>query len=231
MTHPKMHETLVGFDLFKANPASETDKAWTFQGVASDESADVEGDEMLKSIVDLSYAQTRGYVNWNHSQDPKDQLGCITRIEVVDGEYGIDQLRKSLGDGVSDTASIYVEGELYKSVPKAQDVWNIIQSAPANTPGLGISLEGGLQRYKSSGKLAKAIVRGIAITPTPVHPKTMLALRKALSAATEEPLQKAAGLSYDEAVLWVLRQRPKWDIVLAENLVRYTMQNTEGATA
>jgi len=224
-------QSLVHLDLFKATAVEGSDGDWTFQGVASDESADVEGDELLKNIMDLSYAQTRGYVNWNHSQEPSDQLGFLTKCHIIAGEQVLSDLSKSMGQTLSPTASVYVEGQLYKNVSKAKDVYDVLRSAPAFSPGMGISLEGGLARNTATGKLVKAVVRGIAITPKPAHPLTMMKLRKSLEQVTGELAKTEPGpqaYSFDEAVLWVLRQRPNWNYGLATKFVTYTQQKTQG---
>jgi hypothetical protein len=225
-----LNQELVTLDLFKAAPASEdADAPWKFQGIASDESPDVVGDALLKSILDISYAQERGYVNWDHKADPANILGFLSQIRIIEGESEIKDLSKSLGREISPTASVYVEGELYKSVARASEVYNILQSAPPTHPGLGISLEGGIQRYKDSGLPARAIVRGVAITAVPTHPKTMVTLRKALSEQLGETRQEGGAMTFDQAVLWVLQQRPTWTYSLAKSFVSYTI--AQGATS
>lgn len=226
------HQTLADLTLVKA--ATGDGDRWTFKGIASDETPDIAGDEMLKSIVDISYAQKRGYVNWNHSQEPKDQLGFLSKCAVIEGDHVLEELAKSFDRPISPTACVYVEGELYKNVAQARHVWDVMSSTPEDAPGLGLSLEGGLARLKTTGKLVKAIVRGIAITPRPAHPCTFMELRKSISDHEAEILEKAAdeaGLNHDQAVLFVLQKRPRWSYDLASKLVQYTMQKREGAAA
>lgn len=219
------NQTLADLTMVKA-VATGDDGRWTFKGIASDESPDSVGDEMLKSIIDVSYAQNRGYVNWNHSQDPKDQVGYLSRIDVIEGDHVLQELAKSFDRALSPTACVYVEGELYKNVPQAQHIWNVMSSTPEEAPGLGLSLEGGLARLKTTGKLVKAIVRGIAITPRPAHPCTFMELRKSISDHEAEILAKTAeaGMDHDQAVLFMLKHRPAWNYDLASRFVQYTMQ-------
>lgn len=226
------HQPLIFCSLFKASQDEDADAPWKFAGIASDESIDAEGDALLKEILDISYAQQRGYVNWGHSQEPADQVGYLTKASIIDGHEEIAALSKQLNADISASATVYVEGELYKHVPKASDVWNIMRSATSpQMAGIGLSLEGGLRKDKTSGKLLKAVVRGVAITPKPAHPKTLLALRKELSETTDQLEKSAGALSHDEAILFVLRQRPRWTFELAEKVVTLTKQKVQGAAA
>jgi len=80
--------SLLTFDLLKVSKGSE---GWSFSGVASDEGEDEDGDAILRKQLDISYAQQRGYVNWNHSRNPADHLInspsdilCILRTPILD---------------------------------------------------------------------------------------------------------------------------------------------------
>lgn len=224
------------------------DKPWSFAGIASDESEDVEGDRILRKSIDLTYANQRGYVNWDHSREPADQIGYLTKATIVPPSQ-VKELRKAFPQ-ISDSASVYIEGELYKHVPKAVEVFNIMKSCPEGTPGLGISLDGSVARDAKSGGVVKAYVRGVALTAQPVQTRTLLKLNKSLqlynqlnetvglpsditsSIASEvvtqlQALQKSVpgGMSVDEAVLFVLKQRPNWNYEVASKVVQYTIAN------
>lgn len=227
---------------------SDEDDGWRFSGIASDESEDAEGDKILRKALDVSYASSRGYVNWDHSREPSAQIGYLTKCEIIqpgqEGEYA------HLGK-VARSATVYVEGMLFKHVPRAIEVHQIMKSMPKGMGGLGLSLDGKVARDARSGGIVKAYVRGVAITPVPAQPKTMLQLRKSLMAyqlmseaglPTDQianlvadqvverlttKLQKnteSGFLSHDQAILWVLKTRPKWSYELADKLVRYTIQ-------
>lgn len=223
-------QPLVELNLFKATPKDGEDDSWRFAGVASDSTPDEVGDALLKSILDVSYAQNRGYVNWNHSQQPADQIGWLTKTSIIDGQKEIEELSKSLGTELSPTATVYVEGELYKHVDQAIAVQKIMKSSPPGYSSLGLSLEGGLARNKASGRLVKAIVRGVSITHKPAHVLTMMTLRKSLQQDPDTLFKTVDGMSYDEAVLWVLRKRPTWTGELAEKFVHFTIQTRQGVT-
>jgi hypothetical protein len=233
--------------LFKS--IAEGDTAMRFAGIASDEEEDVDGERILKKSLDLTYARQRGFVNWDHSRQPNDQLGYLTRAEVIAPKQ-VTELKKSFpGQQISETASVYVEGELYPNVPRAVEVYNIMKSTPDHASGLGLSIDGSVAKDLRNGGIVKAFVRGVAVTPQPAQPRTLLRLRKSLQAYTAfaenggEPadlpkeiaaevvslIQKSAGepktLPHDKAVLFVLQQRPNWTYELAKRVVDYTIQS------
>lgn len=241
-------QPLFAIQLLKAIPA-EGDAPWKFAGIASDESADLEGDKILKKAIDLSYAQQRGYVNWDHSRAPEDQLGYLTKAEIIPTEK-VQELKKNF-PGIKDSASIYVEGELYKGIPRAAHVYSIMKALPEQGGGLGLSLDGSLARDLKSGGVIKAYVRGVAVTAQPMHPNTLVQLRKSIAfynecdatgiptkliednhrevmTAISELRKSTTGpqpLDHDQAVLFVLKQRPNWSLELATKLVEHTMKN------
>lgn len=236
---------LFHLDLLKT--AKDEDKPWKFAGIASDEGSDVEGDEILKKALDVSYAAERGFVNWNHSRDPEDQIGFLTRCDVITAA-GREKIEETLGIQLRKSASVYVEGELYKHVDRAKSVFNIMKSTPDGAPGLGLSLDGAM-RKSADGKVLKAFVRGVAMAPAPAHPRTLSRLMKCLDAGdssdypvSPEPFditvartlgqalavkeQVTGGMSFDDAVLWTLRQKPDWTYALASQFVTYVTQNS-----
>lgn len=242
-------QPLCGGLLLKALETDES-KPWRFNGIASDENEDVEGDSILRKALDLSYAKQRGYVNWDHKRDPEYQIGTLTKADIVPPSQ-VKELRKAFPQ-IGSGASVYVEGELYKAVPKAIEVYNIMKSLPEGTSGLGLSLDGSIARDVKSGGIVRAYVRGVAITAQPVQPLTMLKLKKsleaynliaetaglpanlpaAIAAEVVEQLKKSASessLSHDQAVMFVLQQRPRWSYDLASKVVSYTLaQKTKG---
>lgn len=236
-------QVLVSGLLMKATSEEGADKPWSFTGVASDEAEDYEGDKILRKSLDLSYAQERGYVNWDHSRQPVDQVGFLTKAVIIPPKQ-VDSLRGTFPD-IKNGASVLVEGQLYKHVPKAQEIHNILKSMPDGYTGLGLSLDGSVAKDPRNGGLVKAYVRGVAFTAQPVQPKTLVKLRKSLSSMSSilevdglptdfaksvaehvlEELRKSAkeGLSQEEAVMFVLRQKPEWSYDLASKVVNYTL--------
>jgi len=241
--------------LLKAVTQDGENDFWKFAGVASDEETDVEGDGILRKALDLSYAQARGYVNWDHSREPSDQLGFLTKATLIT-EKNRGELETELGITLSKTATVYVEGELYKDVGKAQEVRDIMKSA-VEGPGLGLSLDGVCARDLDKGGIVKAFVRGVAITPVPAQPRTLLRLKKSLQVyeslaelsqlpadlpaaiAAElavhlkksllaEEIQSSEEMDFDAATLWVLKKRPHLTYEVASKVVKYTMSQPKG---
>lgn len=217
--------------------------SWKFKGIASDETPDTTGDEILRKSLDLSYAQARGFVNWDHSRAPEDQLGFLTRVDILSGPQ-LTELQKSMGVPIADTATVYLEGELYRYVKRAQSVHELLKSSMETgyRGGPGLSLDGVMARDKESGNVVKAFVRGVALSSVPAHTKTLCMLMKSLQgysdgektpveiqdvADTVELLRKSAGMTTDEAVLWLLKKRPQWTYEFATRVVSYTIQNTK----
>lgn len=193
------------FPLGKALPeggpdaADDAEPPWIFEGIASDESQDVDGDEILRRSLDLSYAASRGFVNWDHSPEPEHQIGYLQKAELIQPGR-VKAYEDRLGAELSKSASVFVRGELYKYVAKSQAVANMLRSSPAGR-GVGLSLQGALARDAKSGNVLKAFVRGVAITPVPAHPNTMALLVKSLCGAAS-----GAGLSAEGAVPGPIRQ-------------------------
>jgi hypothetical protein len=231
-------ETLFVSTFLKSlDEGTDANKPWRFAGIASDESEDVQGDSILKKSLDLSYAQQRGYVNWDHSREPADQLGFLTSIEVISGSK-LSTIKKSLGIDVPETASVYYEGELYKHVPKAVEVQHILKSIAENpnAKGLGVSVDGVCARDKEDRTVVRAFVRGIALTPAPVHTQTLAVLRKSLlsnsSSEVIQMLNREVGkdvllksMNREEAILFLLKRKPNWTYRFADQVVSYTLQN------
>lgn len=248
------YETLAHFDLVKALPGDEERAEdvgvgpWRFLGIASDESQDVEGDSILRRSLDLSYADSRGFVNWEHSSEPEHQIGYLTKAELI-RPGDIKRLEKDLGIELSKTASVLVEGELYKYSSKAEHVANLLKSAPAGK-GLGLSLQGALARDPENGDVLKAFVRGVAVTAVPAHPRTLAQLAKSLEkdltkspdpadvpdvirgyvdAKVEELRRAIQGeppvmIPRDEALLVIMRRHPSISLATAEKVYDFVSQ-------
>jgi hypothetical protein len=244
-------------DFFKALPP-DVERAedvgegpWRFQGIASDESADVDSDEILRKTLDLSYAQSRGFVNWEHSSEPEHQIGYLTKAELIDPKQ-LPKYETALGVKLSKTATVFVEGELYKYVDKAEAVANLLKSAPAGK-GLGLSLQGALARDAEKGDVLKAFVRGVAITAVPAHPRTLAQLAKSLRARPEkaEPCEyldpsvksyvdtaiqelrcsiqgpEPQNLNREQALMWILQRYSNVTLAGAEQIYEFAMKAKE----
>ncbi len=236
----------------EADPTDPGEGPWKFAGVASDESPDVDEDSIFRKTLDLTYANARGFVNWEHSDAPEDQVGWLEKAELIPPNQ-VKSFAAKVGQGVklSKSASVYVEGFLHKYVDRAKHVANLLKSAPPGK-GVGLSLQGALARDGKSGNIVKALVRGIAITAVPAHPQTLVALAKSLrgEAGAErlvasvqvdhefireevarqiEQFQRAeeggTPLTQAEAMAAIGTRNPHWPYELVDRAVRYAIQS------
>lgn len=199
-----------------------------FGGVASCESIDVEGEALLRKHLDITYLQQRGYVNWDHSRAITDQIGFITKALIIPAG-GSGQYEDILKTSLSKSASLYVEGQLYAHSKHAQEVSNLLKSIPEGAPGaLGMSVEGSKVVDKETGLLKKAIVRGVAITPAPIHPETCARILKSLGLDVNRSVERVelskaipSGLSFEQAVVRVMERNPKIRLPLAKQIVHF----------
>jgi len=226
-------ESLTHGCLLKAVGVQTEEETWKFAGIASDESKDTDGDVLLKDILDLSYANARGFVNWHHSREPEHQIGFLTKAEIIEGPR-IIELEKKFGVELSKTASIFVEGELFRHVKKAQATRDILLSArPGYVGSVALSIDGAIAKDAETGESVKAFIRGVAMTTIPAHVKTLTQLTKSIKEAMEktdlgkeligEVLRK--GLDFEQAALWLLKKRPWWTYDIASKVVQLTINN------
>lgn len=227
-------EILVDGLLLKAiEPSSEDGADWRFAGIASDITPDIVNDALLRDQLDVSYAAQRGFVNWNHSEQAKDQLGYLTKCEILTPAR-IEHLRKELGIEIPDTASVYVEGGLYKYVEGAKDVWNVLKSQPVDgSRGLGLSLDGKILRDAATKAPVKAFVRGVAFTQVPAHTRTLTVLRKSLLEGAAKVSSSAEGsreFTLDEAKSHLMKRLPNFTCGAVSTLVDWVAeQKARGA--
>lgn len=208
--------------------ASSEKESWNIYGIASSENIDEEGDRILRSALDISYLQKKGYINWNHSAQPSDQLGYTTRSEIIEPKQ-IPEYQKMLGIDISPHSSLYIEGALYRESRKADEVRNILKSVPKDASidnSLGLSIEGAILRHES--KKPKVLIRGLAITPHPVHTDTVCRLVKSL---TEEISVKVNQLTKQDALLFILQKYPKITFDLATRILNYATGVTNARTS
>lgn len=226
----------TNFTLLKA--AHEADaqdpSSWKVGGIASSESMDEQGEILLREILDISYLQKRGYINWSHSRAPQDQIGVITQAQILSSEM-VSQVEDKLGVPIPTASSLYVEGVLYKNVPAAKSVYDIMSSLPVGVPsGLGFSVEG-VVAINDEGRVLKAIIRGVAVTPSPAQVETLCTLIKSISSgrkvSNSTPLSSSPlsprGLNEEESIAYLHSLRPSWSIPLLKRIVNFTFRSVE----
>jgi len=194
---------------------AEDSEQWNIQGIASSEGIDEEGDAIFKNVLDINYFKKCGFINWNHASDPSNQLGYITKAEIIqDTSKYADQL----GRDISPRSSLYIEGELYKNVKKAREVRDILKSV-TSSGGLGLSIEGNIHR--TSKKITSVVVRGVAITPMPVQTETLCNLVKSLQLSLKN-------LSDSDALLIIMNRHPNISFTTAESILEFAKRNKNG---
>lgn len=123
------------------------------RGYASNEFRDRQDELIVQKGLDISNFVNFGWFNYDHKND------CILG-------YPDKEKTKITKKG------FYVEGTLLKGVPLADKMWNLAVSLKkSNAPRkLGFSVEGKILKRSDSGKILKAEIYNVAITPNPVNP-------------------------------------------------------------
>lgn len=151
----------VGFVLSKGESVVgdvSDDAEWLMWGFASTPKKDAEEEEVIQKGLNTEPLVNGGWVNWDH--DRRQLIGYPTTAGLRDHPK-------------SGRRGLYVEYRLLKSLPLAQHVRRIAKAlieekAPRS---LGLSLEG-RRRSVVGGRVLKADVLGLAVTPYPMNDET-----------------------------------------------------------
>lgn len=177
------------------------------QGYASTPSQDRQGESLVQKGMDITDFVSHGYLNYDH--DNSIILGYPT------------------GNTHIDDRGLWVEGELLKGIPMADQIWDLAlalkkSGAPRK---LGFSVEGKVIERKGT-TIVKAKIYNCAITPNPVNTEatweavvksfTTEGMSKSLEAgyATTPESQTNGGALRQESLLSDIKN-------LAENLDNY----------
>lgn len=134
-------------------------------GVASDDSVDTEQETLVPMGYDLSYFNKYGFINWNHKakEDPTKIVG-----EPIQGEVRGNKF--------------YIQGRLYSDSEMAKGIYSLAKTLQksGSSRKLGWSIEGkALERDPYNQKrITRALITGVAITPTPVNSNTFVDIIK-----------------------------------------------------
>jgi len=144
-------------DIKKSLEESTEDKRIIY-GYASTPDTDVENEIILSNNLDISYFVEHGYFNWDHEHSPYAILGFPYKEKCVVSDNGF-----------------YVEGELFKNRPYADEVWGLIKSInESKAPrSLSFSIEGKILE-REDNVIKKAMITEVAVTPRPVNPNATL---------------------------------------------------------
>lgn len=144
----------------------ETEQGWKIQGVASTEDKDLQGEIVRQHGLDISpIKEGRGWINYNHSNDPEDMVG-------------------KLDDASLTNKGMNIEGYLFKKHKRAQGVYQILKSLDdKDRHAVSLSIEGKIMKRsgKSNKVISSAKVDKVAITFDPINTNTYVELCKALT--------------------------------------------------
>jgi hypothetical protein len=150
------------------------------KGIASTGHLDQQGEELMPKGLDINYLITKGYINWHH-QLKNDPLAII----------GVPDPKKTK----ITPEGLYVEAVLYKSNPMAQKAYEQTKIMESENLGrrMGWSVEGKVSERDplKKGRVIKASITGIALTPMPINPNTFANICKAFSEGGE--FEKGSG--------------------------------------
>jgi hypothetical protein len=154
------------------------------EGIASSESKDQQGEVIIQAGIDFRPLLEKGFINWNHSHAPKDQIGQPLEAVV-------------LNQGPTDVPALFLRGFLYEDHRGADEAWELLvamdkaRQAGHGRRQMGWSVEGGVV-LRDGKTLARSVVRHMALTHEPVNTDTY----------AKAALAKSHGLELDDAV-WV----------------------------
>lgn len=137
------------------------------EGIASTEEKDQQGEVVMQEKMDCSYLLEKGYLNWNHSHAPEDQIG--KPLEVVKMPGGPET--------PGGKPATFFRALLLEGVARADAVWALSKaletSAGVGTDrALGFSVEGGV-RVRQGNLLVETVVRHMAATHEPVNAQSV----------------------------------------------------------
>lgn len=167
----------------KAGEDTDGNPIMRIGGIASTSSVDADDESLDPHGFDLSRLTKSGNFNWQHQTNvnPAAIIGHPDVAKIVDGK-------------------LYVEGNLYGSSKMAREVYALQKALEKEGSGrsLGFSIEGKATHRcpKNPKKVLKAILTGIAVTPTPKNSDTIMSILKGEGSGLEP--------EYDEVVEGVL---------------------------
>jgi len=155
------------------------------EGIASTEGKDQQGEVVLQDKMDCSYLLEKGYLNWNHSHAPEDQIG--KPLEVIKLPGG-----PNTPNGLPAT---YFRAMLFENVGRADAVWTLSKALDGSSGqgmdrSLGFSVEGGV-KVRNGNVLVETIVRHMAVTHEPVNAQSVARC----------VIAKSQGFKVDDSVL------------------------------
>lgn len=148
---------------------------WLVSGVMSSDDNDEENDSITPDGMDCSYFLTKGWVKYEHGNNPNQFIG--EPVEVRVGRFDHPTLRKSVN-------GVYVKARLFQHRELAKQAVNAIQDLQksATKRTMGWSIEGNVkERCRTTGKIIKSVLRNVVLTMNPVNTMTWAELSKSFA--------------------------------------------------
>lgn len=174
-----------------------------FEGIASDNSKDYEGESMEPKGFDLSHFLKHGLLNLDH---------LTIRAKELKSRFWIGEpLEAKIVDN-----KLWVKGKLWKDSPEARAFWDkcIEMAESGSTRKPGMSIEGrALERDPKNPKhILKAIINNIAMTFTPVNFNSYIEIAKGIQSQDFYPTDGDSLTVSDDVMLEVVRGGRKFII-------------------
>lgn len=137
------------------------------KGICSSAVQDSDDEILFPSGFNFQPLLKTGFFNYNHQSNKNAEaiIGQPTYAEVI-----------------NDGRDFYIEGFLYQDDPQAKAVWNKAKILEKNSPDrrFGFSIEGKATKRDplNEKRILEAIITGVAITPCPKNPNTLLEIMK-----------------------------------------------------
>lgn len=165
----------------KKSEQTDDGEEMRIMGYASTCDKDRQGDSILQKGLDISDFVNHGW--FNHDHDNKIILGYPDKEKTRIDRHGF-----------------WVEGTLLKSVPLAKSIFDISRELiKSNAPRrYGFSVEGKTLQRDTLGKIIKAKVYNVAITPNPVN--TFTSMDVLMKSFSDELLDKSMEAGYSSNV-------------------------------
>lgn len=132
-------------------------------GIASIETEDRQNETLLQRGLDFNEFVPHGWFNDNHTKDTDGVIGCPESAAFF------DKGQKLPNGDVAEAPGHWVEGYLLNT-KRADRIWELGKALQETDRRLGFSVEGTIKkRLSDRNKVAKAIVREVAVTKCPVN--------------------------------------------------------------
>lgn len=162
-------------DLIKSVDVDEKTGDYIVSGVMSADHKDEEGDVISPEGMDCSYFLSKGWIKYEHGNDPDQFIG--EPLEVKVGQFAHPTTQESVH-------GVYVKARLFKAREKTKQAVRAIQDLQKSSTKrvMGWSIEGGVvQRDPKTNKIVKSILRNVVLTMNPVNTMTWAELQKSFA--------------------------------------------------